>query len=149
MSYRVISKNEEDTIVLAENIESEKFKNMVICLCGDLSSGKTLFVKGFAKALEVRDDVTSPTFNIIKEYQGQMDLYHMDVYRCGTHTDCLGLEEYFTKGGIVMIEWADLIEKQLPKERLDIFFEVLENDIRVITMKPHGDKYEDVCEAVI
>jgi len=149
MSYRVVSRNEEDTIVLAENIESEKFPNMVICLYGDLGSGKTLFVKGFANALEIDENVTSPTFNIIKEYKGQMDLYHMDVYRCGSQVECLGLEEYFTKGGIVMIEWADLIEDELPKERLDVFFEVLENDTRVIRLKPYGDKYEDVCEAVI
>jgi tRNA threonylcarbamoyladenosine biosynthesis protein TsaE len=149
MSYRVIAKTEEDTIVLAQNLESEKFPNMVVCLYGDLSSGKTLFVKGFAHALEVEDDVTSPTFNIIKEYSGQLPLFHMDVYRCGTHVECLGLEEYYTKDGVVMIEWADLIEDQLPKERLDIHFEVLDNDTRVITLKPKGTKYEDACEGVI
>ena len=68
MNYKITSYNEKDTISLAENIESEHFPNMVICLIGDLGSGKTIFTKGFASALEVQEEVTSPTFNIIKEY---------------------------------------------------------------------------------
>ena len=67
---------------IAENIESEKFPGMVICLNGELGSGKTVFVKGFANALEVKETITSPTFSLIKEYyDGEMPLYHMDVYR--------------------------------------------------------------------
>ena len=80
MDYKVTTYNEQDTIELAQNIESEKFKNMVICLEGDLGSGKTVFTKGFAHALEITEDVTSPTFNIIKEYQtGEMPLYHVCI----------------------------------------------------------------------
>ena len=149
MSHRFIARTEEDTITLAENLESAKFPNMVICLYGDLSSGKTLFVKGFAHALEVHDDVTSPTFNIIKEYVGQLPLFHMDVYRCGDDIECLGLEEYFTKKGVVIIEWADLIEERLPKERLDIHIQVLDNDARIFMLKPHGEKHEEAVEAAI
>ena len=78
--YKVITHSENETISLAQNIESEKFPNMVICLNGDLGSGKTLFTKGFAHAMGI-DDITSPTFTIIKEYQGELMLYHMDVYR--------------------------------------------------------------------
>ena len=65
MNYKITSYGEKDTIELAQNIESEKFPNMVICLMGDLGSGKTIFTKGFASALEVEEEVTSPTFNII------------------------------------------------------------------------------------
>ena len=68
MDYKLITYSEQETIELAQNIESEKFPNMVICLTGDLGSGKTVFTKGFAKALEIDEEVTSPTFNIIKEY---------------------------------------------------------------------------------
>ena len=110
MDYKVTTYSEEETIELAQNIESEKFKNMVICLEGDLGSGKTVFTKGFAHALEIDEDVTSPTFNIIKEYTtGEMPLYHMDVYRLDGKVGELGIEEYFTKGGITIIEWADTI----------------------------------------
>ena len=82
MEYKITTYSEEETIELAQNIESEKFPNMVICLRGDLGSGKTVFTKGFAQAMEVSEEVTSPTFNIIKEYlSGDMPLFHMDVYR--------------------------------------------------------------------
>ena len=66
--YKLTMRSEEDTVYLAQNIESEKFPGMVICLKGDLGSGKTIFTKGFASSLEVEESVTSPTFNIIKEY---------------------------------------------------------------------------------
>ena len=152
MNYKVTSYSEKDTIELAQNIESEKFPNMVICLMGDLGSGKTIFTKGFASALEVEEEVTSPTFNIIKEYtSGEMPLYHMDVYRLDNNKEEIGIEEYFTKGGITIIEWADMIESMLPEERLDIKFKISEEneDARTIVITPHGSKYEDVCEAVL
>ena len=65
MNYKYTSRCEEDTLEIAENIESEKFPGMVICLNGELGSGKTVFVKGFAKALEVKETITSPTFSLI------------------------------------------------------------------------------------
>ena len=68
MEYRVSTHDERETIELAENFESEKFPNMVICLTGDLGSGKTVFAKGFARALGITDVITSPTFTIVKEY---------------------------------------------------------------------------------
>ena len=152
MAYKVISRSETDTIELAQNLESEKFPNMVICLMGELGSGKTVFTKGFASSLEVEEDVTSPTFNIIKEYKsGQMDLYHMDVYRLDGKVDDLGIEDYYTKGGITIIEWADMIEDYLPEERLEIRFKLSEEDedTRIITIVPYGQVYEDICEAIL
>ena len=152
MDYKVTTYSESETIELAQNIESEKFPNMVICLTGDLGSGKTVFTKGFAGALEVKEEVTSPTFNIIKEYtSGEMPLYHMDVYRLEESKQDLGIEEYFTKKGITIIEWADLIEDQLPDRRLDIRIKNSneDEDKRIITITPHGKKYEDLCEAVL
>ena len=150
MSYKITSRSEQDTISLAQNIESEKFPNMVICLMGELGSGKTVFTKGFASSLEVEEDVTSPTFNIIKEYTtGQMDLYHMDVYRLDGNTDGIGIEEYFTKGGIVLIEWAASIKDILPEERLEIKFKVIDENKRMIIITPYGAKYEELCEAVL
>lgn len=149
MDYKVISHNELDTIELAQNIESEKFPNMVICLDGELGSGKTIFTKAFASAMEVKDTITSPTFTIIKEYEGDIPLYHMDVYRLDGNTDGIGIEEYFNKGGIVIIEWASTIKDILPLERLDIKFKSIGENKRLIRLIPHGKKYEEVCEAVI
>lgn len=150
MEYKIISNSLEDTIELAENIESEKFKNMVIALEGDLGSGKTTFTKAFANALGIEENITSPTFNLIKEYpQGEMPLYHMDVYRIENKEEALGLEEYFEKGGVVIVEWADQIEDQLPKHRLDITIKIVGENKRIFIIKPIGKKYEDLCEAVL
>ena len=150
MEFKVTSNNEYDTIELAQNLESEKFPNMIICLTGDLGSGKTVFAKGFANALGISEVVNSPTFTIIKEYlEGEMPLYHMDVYRLDGNTDGVGIEEYFTKGGVVVIEWADTIKDILPSERLDIKFKVIDENKRVLVLEPHGKQYEDLCEAVL
>ena len=150
MDYNITTKCEEDTMEIAENLESEKFPNMIICLMGDLGSGKTVFTKGFANALGIDENITSPTFNIIKEYTGgEANLYHMDLYRLNGDIKNLGLDEYFEKDGVVIIEWADMIEEYLPEERLDIKFKVIDEDTRVLIFKPHGTKYEELCEAIL
>ena len=146
--YKVTMRSEEDTVYLAQNIESEKFPNMVICLYGDLGSGKTVFAKAFGQAMGI-DDVTSSTFNIIKEYNGELPLYHMDVYRVDNNVENLGIEEYFEKGGVTIIEWADLIENYLPPERLDIKFKIIDENTRVLILKPYGEDYVRVCEDIL
>ena len=148
--YKITSYCEEDTIELAQNIESEKFPNMVICLEGDLGSGKTLFTKAFAKANGINDNITSPTFTIIKEYDsGELKLYHMDVYRLSDIKQDIGIEEYFTKKGVCIIEWSDLIEDILPKNRLDIRIKIIDENTRQFVITPHGSKYEDLCQRVL
>ena len=150
MDYKITSRNEIDTIEIAQNLESEKFPNMVICLYGDLGSGKTVFSKGFAQALGIEEPVTSPTFNIIKEYTtGEMPLYHMDVYRLDGNVDGVDIEDYYSKNGVVIIEWADTIKDYLPEERLDIKFKVIDEDSRMLVFVPHGRVYEDICEAIL
>ena len=149
MEYKITTKSEMETIELAQNFESEKFPNMIICLDGELGSGKTVFTKGIANALGIKESITSPTFSIIKEYDGELPLYHMDVYRLDGNTEGVGIEEYFNKGGVVVIEWADTIKDILPKERLDIKFKVLDENKRMLILKPYGTKYEELCEAVL
>ncbi len=144
-TYKITTKSDDETIEVAQNIESEKFPNMVICLNGDLGSGKTVFTKGFASAMAI-EEITSPTFNIIKEYTGELPLYHMDVYRTNGKIDNLGIEEYFDKGGVTIIEWAEMIEDYLPKERLDITFKITGENTRVLVITPYGEKYTRVCE---
>ena len=150
MDYKITSRSIEDTMELAENIESEKFPGMIICLDGELGSGKTVFVKGFAKSLGLEETITSPTFNIVKEYQsGEMPLYHMDVYRLENGDDSIGFNDYFNSNGITIIEWSELIEDILPEERLDITFKVIDENMRIIKLTPHGTKYEDIVNYVI
>lgn len=149
MNYKYTSRSVDDTLELAQNIESEKFPGMVICLNGDLGSGKTVFVKGFASALGIEENITSPTFTIVKEYlNGEAPLYHMDVYRIDDNSE-FGLEDYFNKDGICIIEWADLIEDRLPAERLDINIKIIDENTRVLVFKPKGEQYEELCDAVL
>mgnify|MGYP004542349441 FL=1 len=149
MEYKITTHSEMETIEIAQNFESEKFPNMIICLDGELGSGKTVFTKGIANALGIQESITSPTFTIIKEYEGELPLYHMDVYRLDGNTDGVGIEEYFTKGGVVVIEWSDTIKDILPEERLHIKFKVVDENKRVLKLTPYGQKYEELCEAVL
>lgn len=149
MEYKIISNDEYETIEIAQNFESEKFENMIICLDGDLGSGKTVFVKGFALSLGIKENITSPTFNIIKEYEtGELPLYHMDVYRIDDNSD-IGIEDYYNKNGITIIEWSELIKGRLPEERLDITIRIIDENTRVFVLEPHGRQYEDLCSAVL
>ena len=150
MEYKVITNSELETIEIAQNFESEKFENMIICLDGELGSGKTVFTKGIANALGIEESITSPTYTIIKEYtDGEMPLYHMDVYRLDGNADGVGIEEYFNKGGIVVIEWASTIKDILPEERLEIKIKVIDENRRSLVITPYGKKYEELCEAVL
>lgn len=149
MNFKYMSRSVDDTLELAQNIESEKFPGMVLCLNGDLGSGKTVFVKGFASALGISDNITSPTFTIVKEYlNGELPLYHMDVYRIDENGD-FGVEDYFNKDGVCIIEWSELIEDRLPEERLDINIKIVDENTRLLVFKPYGDKYEELCNAVL
>ena len=150
MEFKYTSRSVDDTVRVAQDIESEKFPNMVICLYGELGSGKTVFTKGFASAMEIEETITSPTFNIIKEYtSGELPLYHMDVYRLEESDESIGFNDYFNKGGLSIIEWADIIKNKLPEERLDIKFKVIDEDTRVLVFMPHGEEYEEICSAVL
>lgn len=150
MNFKYISKSIDDTLTLAENIESEKFKNMVICLNGELGCGKTVFVKGFAKAIGIEDNITSPTFNIIKEYyNAEMPLFHMDVYRLDEVDEDLGIKDYFQKDGVTIIEWSEMIENILPEERLEINFKIIDENTRILVFNPIGKIYEELCESIL
>ena len=150
MDCKITSRSVNDTLELAQNIEAEKFPGMIICLDGELGSGKTVFVKGFAEALQIEENITSPTFNIVKEYlTGETPLYHMDVYRLESDDRSIDFNNYFNSNGISIIEWSELIEDSLPEERLDIKFKVIDENTRVLVITPHGEAYENLCGDII
>ena len=119
----------------------------VICLIGDLGAGKTTMTQSLAKAIGVDDYITSPTFTIVNEYEGNMPLYHFDVYRIGSSEEMydIGYDEYINSDGVCIIEWANLIEDILPNEYLDI--ELIYKDMgREMILKPVGEKYKKIVE---
>lgn len=144
--YKFISSQPEETIAFAGRMAKLLRPKDVIALEGDLGAGKTTFTKGLAQGLEIRKTVNSPTFTIIKEYNGIMPLYHMDVYRLEDSDEDLGFDEYFDGGGVTVVEWAHYIEEQLPSEILTIRFELGENGTRIITVIPQGQRYEQLCK---
>ena len=120
---RIHIANEKDTEKLGEKIGQKVQPGTVIALIGDLGTGKTTLTKSIARGLGVTETVTSPTFNIIREYRsGRLPLYHFDVYRIGDPDEMfeLGYEEYFSGDGVCVVEWADLIEELLPEDAVVI-----------------------------
>lgn len=120
---RIHIANEKDTEKLGEKIGQKVQPGTVIALIGDLGTGKTTLTKSIARGLGVTETVTSPTFNIIREYRsGRLPLYHFDVYRIGDPDEMfeLGYEEYFYGDGVCVVEWADIIEELLPEDAVVI-----------------------------
>lgn len=117
----------------------------VITLEGELGVGKTTFTKGIATGLDIKRNITSPTFTIVKEYHGKIPLYHMDVYRLEDSLEDIGFDEYFHGNGVSVVEWAGFIEPYLPENRLDISIHYTEDeDIREIYLNPYGSHFEQV-----
>ncbi|WP_317368113.1 tRNA (adenosine(37)-N6)-threonylcarbamoyltransferase complex ATPase subunit type 1 TsaE [uncultured Tyzzerella sp.] len=109
---------EDDTKEIAYNIAKNAKSGDIYCLCGDLGTGKTQFSKGFSKGLLIEEDITSPTFTIVNEYdKGKLPFYHFDVYRINDVEELydIGYEEYFFGNGVCLIEWAELIKDIIPK----------------------------------
>jgi len=136
--------DEQDTERLAERIAAYCRPGTVIALDGDLGAGKTRLTQAIARSLGVPGHVSSPTFTIIKEYEGrELPLYHMDVYRISEDEAAeLGLEEYFEGGGVTIVEWASLIESLMPSERLEIYIEVTGERSRLFRLTGIGEPYE-------
>jgi len=144
--FEFYSNQPEETINFSKQLAALLKPGDVITLEGDLGAGKTTFTKGLALGLEIKKNVNSPTFTIIKEYHGKLPLYHMDVYRVEDSFEDLGFDEYFEGNGVSVIEWAHLIEDQLPEELLAIHIYLSENESRKIMIKPKGERYEELCK---
>ena len=121
---KIISNSEKDTIELGKKIASKLQKGLVIVLTGDLGSGKTKLTEGILKYFGLENEISSPTFTIVNEYNTEnLNIYHFDVYRLADIDEfyAIGGEEYFEKGASI-IEWGELIEDALPRDYVKITF---------------------------
>ena len=119
---RVVTLGPEETEAVGHDLAAALGPGSVAALFGELGSGKTTFVRGVCRGLEVEDEVTSPTFTLIHEYRGRLPVYHVDLYRIERPDEALqlGIEEYFDGPGVCLIEWADRIAAWLPDGCLEV-----------------------------
>lgn len=134
----------EETIELGKKIGSLLKKGDIIAMQGTLAAGKTTITKGIAQSLGVKDEITSPTFCLISEYEGKMPLYHMDVYRLDGGEDFinLGVEDLMYGNGVSLIEWSEKVMDELPKKTIILKIEPIEGTTeRNITLEnwPYGE----------
>jgi tRNA threonylcarbamoyladenosine biosynthesis protein TsaE len=132
---------------LASLISKELFSGFVLCLEGDLGAGKTTFTKFLGKGMGVTDVINSPTFTIMKIYNGEWDLYHMDVYRLAGIGADYDLEDYIYGDGVCVIEWYKHIEESLPQDRLTIDIKIIGETARLLTIEGTG-KYEQIVKKI-
>ncbi len=127
----IVIKNEEETKKFGRELSEKLSPGSIVALTGDLGTGKTALTKAIAEGLGVKEMITSPTFNIVRQYDsGRLPLYHFDVYRIGDVDEMyeLGYEEYFFGEGVCVIEWADIIEEIIPEDAIRIEIEYGEKE---------------------
>jgi len=147
----IISESARKTLAIGKLIARNLNKGDIVCLFGDLGSGKTVLTKGLACALGVdKRQIVSPTFVLIREYQGKVPIYHFDLYRLNKPEDILGLgyEEYFFDEGITVVEWADKLGVLRPKEFLKIELRVLGEKKRQLRISAAGKRYNKLLKQI-
>lgn len=142
----------EETMEIGRKLGSLLQGGGLVCLNGDLGTGKTAFTSGVAEALGIEGYITSPTFTLVNEYKGILPMYHFDVYRIADPEEMfeIGFEEYLESNGVVLVEWADLIQEILPEEhiRVDIRKALSEGvTVRIIHLEFKGERYKGMEEA--
>lgn len=138
---KILSFKEID--ILADKLSSYIKNGDFIALIGDLGTGKTTFTQKFAKSLGVKENLKSPTFNYVLEYfSGRIPLYHFDVYRLGEAEEIyeVGYEDYINGDGVVLVEWANIIESELPKEYIKIELDYNDETSRKLSISFIGNK---------
>lgn len=143
----MITRNAEETIKLGYKLANLLDEGSLITLKGDLAGGKTTFTKGIGQALNIKQVINSPTFTILKIYEGDKKLFHIDAYRLEGNSYDLGISEYEDEG-IMVVEWPEFYEDYLPNEYLEISFKYIDDDTREITFNPKGEKYKKIVEVL-
>lgn len=148
----IMTRSVDETRKLGQKIGTLINQPLVIALTGDLGSGKTAFVQGLAKGLEVPDGyyITSPTFTLINEYPGRYPLVHVDLYRLETidGLEDIGLDEMLHGQAVLSIEWADKLSDGLPAEHLLVTLEIIDDDCRSLGLNATGHNVVNLIKAL-
>ncbi|UJL47113.1 tRNA (adenosine(37)-N6)-threonylcarbamoyltransferase complex ATPase subunit type 1 TsaE [Virgibacillus sp. NKC19-16] len=146
IDYQIKTYTTLETTQLAQALAVLLRPGDLITLDGELGTGKTTFTKGLGTGLGIKRTISSPTFTIVKEYEGELPLYHMDAYRLQDSDEDIGFEEYFDGEGVTVVEWATYIEEFLPDERLKIMISYIDEHTRGFDLTPVGDHYQWVVK---
>ncbi len=148
--FKIYTNSPKQTGLVAQSLAKLIKDDLIICLEGDLGAGKTLFTQNFCKALNVKESVTSPTFNLMNVYEGDKRIYHFDLYRLENEEDLeeIGFYEYSdVDDEVVLIEWPDRFFACMPEDYLHIKIERAENEqSRILTINIKGNKYNSIYE---
>lgn len=148
--FKIYTNSPKQTGLVAQSLANLIKDDLIICLEGDLGAGKTLFTQNFCKALNVKETVTSPTFNLMNVYEGDKRIYHFDLYRLENEEDLeeIGFYEYSdVDDEVVLIEWPDRFFACMPEDYLHIKIERTENEqSRILTINIKGNKYNSIYE---
>lgn len=151
--YTFTSNSEQDTLNFASNLASYLKPGDIVILSGELGSGKTKFTQGILTYFGLENEISSPTFTIVNEYNANdINIYHFDVYRLSSSEEfyAIGGEQYL-ENGICIIEWGEIIEEVLPNEYIKISFNrdsTLENT-RILTFQPIGNYYTSMIKELL
>ena len=150
MTREIITASAKETIRLGERLARDTSVGDIFALIGELGTGKTILVKGIARGLGVKEEVNSPSYVLIKEYEGRLPLYHFDLYRLNSlsEIEAIGYEEYFYGKGLTVIEWAERLGPLLPPEHLLIELEGIDSRHRRIRFSAVGKRYERIIRAL-
>ena len=149
MPLEIVSRSPEETQALGQKLGEMSKENDVLLLAGELGAGKTCLVQGLARGLGIREHTLSPSFVILRTYQGRLTLYHLDFYRLEEKEVLdLGLEDYLSAGGITVVEWAERGKRLWPEEYLLISLGFVSENQRHIRFESRGKRYEERIEAL-
>jgi len=140
--------NVEETIELGKNLGELLQPNTVITLKGQLGAGKTTFTKGIAAGMGIKRIVKSPTFTIVREYNGPINLYHLDAYRLEGISEDIGFDEYFYSGSVAVVEWSEFIKEFLPNDLIEIEIIYVSEEEREFVFTTTSDKFEGILEEI-
>ena len=150
--FKTTTRSIDETQNLSQKLGELLNQPLIIALFGDLGSGKTAFVQGLAKGLEVPDKyyITSPTFTLINEYPGRLPLMHVDLYRLDSIADLedIGLEERLYDKAVIAIEWADKLSDSLPARHLVVTMDIIDDNSRTLSLDATGHQEVNLIRAL-
>ncbi|MBP2623524.1 tRNA (adenosine(37)-N6)-threonylcarbamoyltransferase complex ATPase subunit type 1 TsaE [Streptococcus oricebi] len=143
----MFSRNEDELMAWGRKLAEKLEAGDVLVLTGDLGAGKTTFTKGLAQGLGIGQMIKSPTYTILREYEGRLPLYHLDVYRIGQDPDSIDLDDFLFGEGVTVIEWGELLGESLPDDYLQL--NLLPKDGgRELLFEAHGSRAQKLQQAL-